>query len=291
MNSLKIQSALSKKVIGFLFIFIAIIFSSCIPDPLEVNGIPVVKPQIVVSTQIVQDESLIVLLTKTFGALQGSDDSDPEELFDQIAVDDAVVIIEGPGGTDSLFMIRPGVYGGIQIAFQPDETYHLYVKSETLGEVTASTTVKPEIQFEDIKAELYYNGYDDTLAQVTYAIQDPPGRNWYMFNVQEVEQEDFIENILNPRAFTRLLDDAPFDGENYQETFRVFPRDYKAGDTIAVSISNVSKEYYDFIKLRQDNRFSFVQYLSEPVNYPTNVVGGKGFFNLYIPDIRPFVLE
>jgi hypothetical protein len=270
---------------------VTFIVFSCIPDPLEVNGIPIVKPEIVVSTQIIPDESLIVLLTKTFGALDASDDSDPEELFDQIAVNDAFVTITGPNTVDTLVMIRDGVYGGITIAFEAGETYHLYVKSETLGVVTASTVVKPQVSFEDIEATIFYNGFDDSLAQVTHTFTDPPGKNWYMLNVQEVEREDLIENLLNPRAFTRLLEDASFDGQRYQETFRVFPRDYAPGDTIAVSLSNISKEYYDFIKLRQDNRFSFVEYLSEPVNYPSNVKGGKGFFNLYVPDIRPFILE
>jgi hypothetical protein len=112
-----------------------------------------------------------------------------------------------------------------------------------------------------------------------------------MLNVQEVEQEDVIQNVLNPRAFTRLIDDTEFDGGQYAETFRVFPRDYEPGDTIAVSLSNISQDYYDFMEKRIDNRFSFIEYLSEPVNYPSNVVGGKGYFNLYVPDIRIFVFE
>jgi hypothetical protein len=110
-------------------------------------------------------------------------------------------------------------------------------------------------------------------------------------NVQEVEREDIVQNVVNPNAFTRLLDDVDFEATTYEETFRVFPREYDPGDTIAVSFSNISEEYYRFMELRQDNRFSLVEYLGEPVNYPTNVVGGKGFFNLYIPDIRTFVLE
>ena len=56
-------------------------------------------------------------------------------------------------------------------------------------------------------------------------------------------------------------------------------------------VARLRDEYYDFIDLRIDNRFSFVEYLSEPVNYPSNVVGGKGFFNLYIPDVETFILE
>lgn len=263
----------------------------CLPEPLDVDGIPVVKPQVVVSTQIIPNQSLIVLLTKTFGALEASDDSDPEDLLNQIAVDDAIVTITGPRGTYELIPLDNGVYGGLIIPFEEGEAYELYVNSESLGEVSAKTTVKPLVSFDDIKAELIFNGFDDTLAQITYRLSDPMEQNWYMLNVQEIERQDVIENLLNPRAFTRLLDDTEFNGEVHQETFRVFPRDFIPGDTIAVTLSNISQDYYNFVDLRIENRFSFVEYLSEPVNYPSNVKGGKGFFNLYIPDVRTFVLE
>ena len=270
---------------------IILLLWGCLPEPLDVHGIPVVKPQIVVSTQIIPDQSLVVLLTKTFGALEASDDSDPEELLDQIAVNDAVVSITGPDGTYELVALENGVYGGLIIPFREGDEYELHVDSESLGEVTARTTVKPLITFDDIRADLIFNGYDDTLAQITYRLTDPVEQNWYMLNVQEVERVDVVENLLNPRAFTRLLDDTEFNGEIYQETFRVFPRDFIPGDTIAVTLSNISKDYHDFIELRLDNRYSFVEYLSEPVNYPSNVQGGKGLFNLYIPDVRTFILE
>ena len=60
----------------YLLLVCAMLVWGCLPEPLDVDGIPVVKPQIVVSTQIIPDQSLIVLLTKTFGALDASDDSD-----------------------------------------------------------------------------------------------------------------------------------------------------------------------------------------------------------------------
>jgi hypothetical protein len=264
---------------------------SCFPDPLLISGLPKVKPQIVVSTQIIPDESLVVLLTKTFGALDASEDSDPEELLEQIGVGDAIVVITGPTGSDTLLSIGNGLYGGISIPFAAGDEYHLYVKSESLGEVTSTTTVMAQVTFDDIEAELYSSSPDDTLAQITHAFTDPAGKNYYMLNVQEVEREDAVQNLLNPDAFTRLLPDDEFEGTKYQETFRVFPRDYSVGDTIAVSLSNVNKDYYDFLKLRMDNRFSLVEFLGEPLNYPSNVNGGKGYFNLYIPDVRVFVLE
>ena len=278
-------------LMGFVIISIVYSMISCLPEPLAIDGLPVVKPQIVVSTQIVPDRSLVVLLTKTFGALEGSDDSDPEELLRQIAVEDAIVVISGGSRQDTLVNLGFGFYGDIIIPFVAGQEYRLYVKSSSLGEVTATTTVKEQITFEDIDAGLYANGFGDTLAEVTHKFLDPPGQNWYMLNVQEVEQEDIVENLLNPNSFIRLHDDVEFDGKELSETFRVFPRDYHPGDTIAVTLSNISSEYYDFLKLRADSRFSLVQYLSEPVNYPSNVIGGKGFFNLYIPDVEVFVLE
>jgi hypothetical protein len=269
---------------------LGLLVGSCLPEPLPVDGIPVLTPQIVVSTQIVPDqlpeESFVVLLTKSFGALDASDDSDPYELIQQIAVDDAVVSITGPDSTYNLFNIGSGLYGGIAIPFVPRASYQLDVTSESLGSVTATTTVQPAITFDELLTELYFNGFDDTLLQVTQQFTDPVGKDYYMVNVQEIRRQDALENLLNPRSFTRLIDDVNFDGQKHRESFRVVYRDYYAGDTTAIYIARISEEYYNFMKLRLDNRYSFVEYLSEPVNYPTNVVGGKGFFNLYVPDVR-----
>jgi hypothetical protein len=269
----------------------ALIFNSCLPDPLEVDGIPVVKPEIVVSSHIIPDSSLVILLTKTFGALDASDDSDPMELLNKIAVTDALVTIEYSDETDTLEALGSGLYGGVDINFNPGIDYTLNVESESLGKVSATTQVKPMVSFKDLKAELYFDSYDDTLAQITYSLVDPPEKNWYMLNVLKVERQELQENILNPRDYIRLMDDGKFHGQEFSETFRVFPREFGDGDTIAVYLSNISEEYYDFIQLRLDNRFSLVEFISEPLNYPSNVKGGKGYFNLYVPDVRVMVLE
>jgi len=263
----------------------------CIPEPLEVSGIPAVPRQIVVTTQMVPDRSLIVLLTRTFGALEASEDSDPQDVLDQIAITDAVVTLTGPAGTDTLLALGNGFYGGVDRIFQAGERYTLHVKSELLGEVSATTVVMPTIPFRTIEASLYYDGYDDILAQIAYSLADPQESNWYMLNVQHVVRNDLMNQILNPDAYTRLIEDSGFNGQPFAEVVNVFQREYEPGDTIMVSLSHISEDYYSFMKLRLDNRFSFIEYLSEPVNYPSNVEGGKGFFNLYVPDVRVFVLQ
>jgi hypothetical protein len=287
MKHMKRLSIISTVLFAFL---IAILVTACLPDPLEVNGIPKVKPQIVVSTQIIPDQSLVVLLTKSFGALDASEDSDPIEVLNQIAVNDAFVTITGPDKVDTLTFLGNGIYGGIQLDLVPSIEYKLDVESATLGKVSSTTTVLPKVDFEEIEAQLYFDGFDDTLAEVSFVMKDLAEKNWYLLSVAEVEEEDLEENLLNPGTFSRLLDDEEMNG-TYGEVFRVFPREFERGDTIAVSLSNISQEYYNFLKMRQDNRFSLVEFLGEPVNYPSNVEGGKGFFNLYTPDIEFIVLE
>ena len=276
------------------FVFFGLLLvleQSCIPDPLTVNNVPDVKPQIVVNTFFVPDDSLVVFLTKTFGALEASDNSDVQEVLDLVTVNDALVTIEGPSSTDTLLALGNGLYGIVGFQVEEDRQYRLNIDSESLGEVHGITTAQARVPFDSVVVERYFNGFDDTLAQVTYTIQDPVERNYYMINVQRFSLEDPIEErVLNPTGFTKLLEDNA-DGREISGTFRAFPRDYEKGDTVVVLLSNISEDYYNFIQLRLDNRFSFVEFVSEPVNYPSNIVGGKGFFNLYIPDIRIFVLE
>ncbi len=270
----------------------AALWWSCLPDPLEVRNVPALKAEIVVNTQIIPDQSLLVFLTKTFGALEASDDSDPFDLLSAITVDDAVVTLQGPASTDTLQFLGTGVYGGLALPLVAGDEYTLRVTSATLGTVQATTTVTPRVEFESLSLHRYFNGYDDTLMQVSYSIDDPEDRNFYMINVQRLSlRDDPAEQLLNPRVYTRVIDDMEYSGTIITDTLHATPRDYAPGDTVAVFLSNIQKPYYDFIKLRLDNRLGFVEFVSEPVNYPSNVEGGRGFFNLYIPDIRLFVVD
>jgi Domain of unknown function (DUF4249) len=291
MDNLQRTQIYRMATIIFLLIGSLALLSGCLPDPLEVKGIPKPKPKIVVSTQIVPNQSLVVLLTKSFGALEGNQNSDPEELLSQIAVTDATALIKGPSTIDTLVNLGNGFYGGISFSFREGERYELSVDSETMGRVKATSNVLRQIDFEEAMAELSFNGFDDTLVRVTYKALDPIGKNQYMLNVQRFRANEVLLDLINPRAFLKLLTDAGFEGKEFSESFRAFPRNYQPGDTVAVSLSNISEEYYRFLKLREDNRFGFVEFLGEPTNYPSNVEGGLGYFNLFVPSVRFFVLE
>lgn len=269
---------------------IAMLASSCLPDPLEVSGVPVAPTKIVVSSQLIPGQAVAVLLTRSIGALEASDDSDPTALLNQIIIEDASVTIRGNGNTYALSYLGSGLYGAANVQLNAGLSYTLDVTSPSTGSVTATTEVKPLISFDEATADFYYVGRD-TLADISYQFTDPIGQNWYMVTGQRVTRRNLQSRLLNPRMTTKIFDDATFDGKVKQETFKVLFDEVSEGDTVMVTLSNVSQEYFRFMKLREDTRFGLVDFLGEPVNYPSNVQGGLGYFNLYTPDVRLFIMR
>jgi hypothetical protein len=264
--------------------------SSCIPDPLAVDDIAQLKPKIVVSTQIVPGGALVVLITKSIGALDAGRGSDPQALIAQIALDSAKVWLTHEGRIDSLPDLSNGLYGNVNLDLQANRDYTLHIKTKELGEVSAVAQLKEQVPFQTVDAKLYTSIYD-SAALVDYSLQDPNGPNWYMINVQKYSQKNDINSYLNPRVYTRLVRDSINDGKIIKEEFRVLFRKFSEGDTVAVFLSNISQEYYGFLKLRNDRRYNFSAFASEPLNFNSNVKGGLGYFNLHSPDVRVFVLE
>lgn len=274
-----------------LFFGILITLASCLPEPLSVDGIPQLKPKIVVSSQVDEGQRLVVLLTRSVGALEANDNSNAEELLDLIAINDASVTITRNGFSGNLVFVGNGLYVLAGLPLEEGIEYTLDVVSESMGTVSATTYVKPRISFDFLEARIYYTGFD-TLAEVSYSFNDPLGENFYMVNVQHLTNDVEPEDLLNPDIFTQLVDDKAFDGGSYFDRKRVFAnRDFVPGDTVGIFLNNIGEEYYDFMQIRLDSRFSFAEFLGEPANYPSNVRGGLGFFNLYIPDVRILTLE
>lgn len=267
-----------------------VLLSACVPDPLGVDDLKVPETRIVVSSLILPDRSVAILLTRSIGALEASEDSDPRELISEIAINDAMVVIEMDGAGYPLQLLQDGVYQGLGIPLAAGKECHLKVVSEQFGEVNASTIVQAPIYFDTVKAEPYVVEPNNCWAQVTYTIKDPPAPNYYLLNVQKAKRKDLVENILKPEAYTRQVEDKTFDAQEYSEMFRAMHKTYTPGDSLEVSLSNVSLDYFNYVTLRLENQLELVEVFSEPVYYPTNVRGGKGFFTLHLTDVRVVVL-
>ncbi len=279
------------RISGLWLILLSWVLTGCIPSPLEVDDIPTLPVKLVVSSQVVPGQGLAVMVTRSIGALDAGRGSDLQALISQIAVDDALVTLEHDGGRrDTLVYQAYGVYLGASDAIESGKAYTLRVNSRAFGEVSSTTLAPRQVSFQSVSAELYLTGYD-SLASITYSLVDPAEKNWYMINVQKFSAKQEINSYLNPRIFTRLVQDDVFNGKDFQEQFNVIFQDFSLGDSLAVTMSSISEEYHHYLSLRNDSRYSLAGFATEPLNFPSNVKGGYGYFNLHIPDVRVFVME
>lgn len=279
-----------KRLAAPLLLLIVSVLGGCIPDPLDVDNVPSLQPKIVIGSQVIPGQGLMVYVTRSIGALEAGWGSEIEPLLQQIAIDDALVTLSYDGEVDTLVHQAYGVYVGASDAVVAGKAYTLHVKSPRWGEVQSTTTAPQQVFFQEIEASLFLTGYD-SLARIRYSLLDPPEPNWYMINVQKISAATPVDRYLNPRVFTKLVADSAFNGQRFEEEFNVIFQNYTEGDSVLVTMSNISLEYYRYLWLRNDSRYSLAGFASEPLNFPTNVQGGYGYFNLHVPDVRVFVLE
>ncbi|MEQ8927775.1 MAG: DUF4249 family protein [Fulvivirga sp.] len=268
------------------FTFLAFSLISCLPDPLPVNDVPVAESTVVVGSQNLPDQFLVVSLTENFGALTAGPDSDLEEILNDLLITGLDVNVEVENEEYALNNNGFGLYIGDDVPEITGATYTLNFISPFNQRPVKATTQLPEfVAFDSLNVYVNETPFD-TLISVDMWIQDPPQKNWYMINVQTFNNDYDIQD----RPYVDLLDDDAFNGTLYNHQFVTPFQDYIPGDTVLISMANISQEYYNFLEIRKDNRFSLLDGLGEPVNYPSNVENGTGFFHVHRSDIRLFIL-
>ena len=274
-------------LVTLALIWMGIQFVSCIPDPLEVKDVPIPESSPVVGSQIIPDQFIVITLTQNFNALTAGPDSDFESVIDDLLLGDVEVFVEADDEMYELEELIDGVYAINDLPQSPGTRYTLQFQNPFNLDTTSAVAYSlPLVSFDRIIPKLNFTEYD-TLLEVHYSFKDAPGPNWYMINVQKLDSE--IE-LLN-RPFVELLSDEEFDGTQKEDDFTVFFRDFSDEDTVLISLTNISEPYFEFLELRNNQQYLFLDGLGEPVNYPTNVNNGLGFFNVHLPDIRLFDLS
>lgn len=270
---------------GFYFLLFTISLIGCIPEPLVVDDVPVAGEKLVVSTVLGSEQVLSLLLTRSYGALE-VDLENNSELIENYVVSNAEVWVRYNNEMVQLDQLVPGVYGTNNIDLNTDATYELEIYDPNGNRsVTSQTVLKENVEFIDVSVEIF-NSFDTSL-QVSYSFMDVPGESYYMVNVQRLSERQLdTERILRSRVYTHLVTDKGFsDGGEISGNFLTYFRYLSYGDTLLLSLSNISSEYYNYLE-KVNNGFLGPGLINEPFNFPTNVNNGYGFFNLYFRDIK-----
>lgn len=284
---------MKKSIIFILLALIIFSISSCVePIPIE---LPPHEPKLVVSSQVIPGQVMLVSVSRTFSVFQNVRDSGEYDTttINSLIVEHARVTIEHGGRTDTLFGIGGGIYVSILELEVPGENFILHVYDSVSGqEVRAHSQILPAVGFKTIAPEIERHNAD-TSTYLNFTIQDPPQtRNWYLITYTPVSNRAdtlfSLHEILGGMntSNTDLVSDLEFTNGLYSQR-RSLPFHYT--DTIVATISNISEDYFKFLKARQKSGSLFNMITGEPINYPSNVQGGYGFFNTHNP--RPYVFD
>jgi len=274
---------------------LAVLLTGCLPDPLDIE-LEQAPVKLVISSQVVPDRAMFVTVSKSFGALQFSEeeeDSLSSDEIDQLLVRNALVTVSYNGITDTLIALpddAPGVYLSLNTPQFLNTTYTLNVYDpETDQSVSSQAEMLAQVTLDTAYASRSTTGsgglFEVDVTTVNYRFNDPPNEdNWYMVNfyANNTDSSSAFNNDNVPTV-TEVLADATFENSSYAGEVEIF--DWPQ-DTIFVAISNISEEYYDYLNVRQRTGNVLSQVLSEPIEHPSNVIGGYGYFLTHFPDVE-----
>lgn len=288
------------KNVNFLISFTLFGLVSCnlSPKPLDVE-IDEVEQRLVISSFAIPPQEALFTITRTFSALLGEDSIDIEnqDIASRVLVDSALATLQYAGYTDTLFKLVSGVFGTISIPQIEYENYVLDVKDYKTGQtIRAQTQLLPTVPLEDVyPTQRLLPQLNQIIHSFRYSFFDPPGvENYYLAtytNISQLAQSGGgIGGQLfnfNQTQFNVFSDNVNGDGVPV-----VYQSEYSGavGDTIVVALSNITKEHYNYMAAYKRSGNLFSQLTGEPINLPTNVQGGYGFFAMVRPSVRLVVL-
>ncbi len=271
-----------------------ILFSvGCRPKPLDID-LPQAEPKLVISSQVIPGSLMVVTVSRSMDAKGFNVDNDTltQDVLNQLLVDSGIVTISYNGSTDTLFRTPgvPGVFVSLSTPRILNTNYNLYVKDYNTGmSVTSSAYMLQQVSLDTAYAKIDRSGLFSTT-KITYSFNDPQGEdNWYMVNFYAQKDSNSTSGGVNLNENknvlkeTIVLNDKNFSSASVTASHTVSEWNQ---DTVVVSISNISEGYYNYLNARIRSGSLLTSFTREPVNHPTNINDGYGFFTTHIPSLR-----
>ncbi len=288
-----------KKYIVVLLAAIGFSISSCIPDTIDIDVTPA-DPELCIASLVLGNNGIVVGLTRSYSPLESSPNEDTlsSELIDRILVANATVTISYGSQTDTLYEISPGIYSNLFTTITEGETYTLRAYDPLMSlNVWAVTTMQSSIALDTVYPHISRTA-EDTIVYFKYKMFDNTvTEDYYVVNFVKKVQGDSVFDINSVFAAGsnevltefELYDDQAFENGVLDRDIAVL----SAGqtDTVAVTVSAISKGYYEFLTALKRSSSVFNQLTGEPITYPSNVEGGHGYFTMHRTDSYIFDLN
>lgn len=277
-------------LLGFWFL------TSCTPDPIEVD-IPQAPQRIVVASQQIEGNTLVIVLSRSFTALENkkiniadTTQSLPEELL----VKGADVTINVGGVITQLEELSAGVYFSASLPGDNFQTYLLNVTDNEKQQHVVSQAMRlPKVMLDTFGIKGIASRSNEYLLH--YAFTDNPNeQNWYVINFYTRDNAsdsfpgrpdvDYIaKRLVEQRLDFDLVSEKDLVNGKYQITKKFTSNKL---DTFGIALSNISEGYFQFLAAQQKLSSVANKIRGEIINMPTNVQNGYGYFNMHTPDAR-----
>tara|TARA_B100001173_G_C15998847_1_gene552503 strand:- start:197 stop:1069 length:873 start_codon:yes stop_codon:yes gene_type:complete len=274
------------------------VFLSCRPQPLDIQ-LDRYEPDIVVASQIVPNYVMMVGLTRSFTVLSnaGYDSEGDAQTFSNLLIDSALVTVMSESGIDTLYMLSPGLFASVNELEETGGSYYLRVVDYDLNKVVeATSTMKENVPLNKVVPSLHIEEGDTTI-DIYLKFKDIPNQsNFYVLSVYSrnsnkggLDVNAFFKNGSNNIEYQELIDDKDQNGDMIERSFNL--SSISTDDSLMVLLSNISEGYFSFLESRERSGNPLSEITNEPVNYPSNVNRGLGYFNTHYPSIRFFDLK
>ncbi len=279
------------KLKNIIFLILPIAIISCRPKDIDIKVEPS-ESKLVVFSHVIPNSYMLVSLTKSFSALEPQENVNVEDLL----VGGADVSVKFDGETVNFYELSYGLYASLETPTTAGINYEFTAIKDN-DTITALSTMLAQSTFETV-TPIITETATDTTSSIKVSFNDNPSEdNWYIINVYKkgaadatdgIDGVNFFGNGSNVLAKTVLLSDDEIPGM-YESTLKL--DNVHHSDSIVVTLSNIGEEYFNYLNLKQGTGNVFTSLNLEPVNYPSNVNNGYGFFNTHYPDIRFYDLS
>ena len=274
------------------------LFNSCRPKPLQIDIVQS-PPVLVVSSATTDQHTVLVSAAYSINSLLSLNDTvNGADLPAGMLMENAVVTLAASGRQpDTLQHITKGLYANRSLELQAGTVYNLDIYRPDKGLiVTAAATYFPAPDIDTMQVKVNRNTSDTTVL-LTVKLGSVTRGDYYFISYHSSVRErkggtspDAMPATLasfSPRQLTLL------SGEEMQQgrIIRDIPLTCKGNDTLLVHAAKIDKAYYDYLAAYKKSGALINQLTGEPINLPSNIVKGLGFFTLSVPVRTVFYLK
>lgn len=272
----------------------ALAFASCRKaKPIDI-AIPQSENSMVISSTVVNEHTIMVSAGYTLKSTASAAKTDSSKALPEgMLIDSAIITISEAGQTPvQLWKQSSGLYSTGDIALKPGKEYILSVTDCKKGTVSTATTTYVANNSPVHLSTTQAGAESDSLLKVDIAIDETGNGDYYFVSYSTLAQlrqaagmikEDTArKNMASLVSFESkkiLLLDTSSARQN--KICGSFLAKAGKGDTLVVQVARVDNAYYKYLTAYKRTGYFINQLTGEPINLPSNVQPGYGYFALY----------